>query len=128
MPYLVPLAPLATCAGRWGVFLGGDTWISPGGEIMKGITGEARRFAFALGCAIVFLVSFFACATAPRISKDELRAALGNHEVIVVDDRSNRDWTSSAYKIKGAIRVAPGEEETWAARYSKDKMIIFYCS
>jgi hypothetical protein len=94
---------------------------------MQRVTGETRRLAFALGCAIAFLVSSLACATAPRISKDELRAALGNPQVIVVDDRSGRDWTSSEYKIKSAIRVAPGEEETWAARYPKDKMIVFYC-
>jgi hypothetical protein len=95
---------------------------------MKRIMGQTRRLAFALACAIAFLVSSFACATAPRISEDELRAALGNREVVVVDDRSGRDWTSSAYKIKGAIRVAPGDEEAWAARYPKDKMIVFYCS
>jgi hypothetical protein len=95
---------------------------------MKRVRGETRRFTLALACAIALLASSFACATAPRISKDELRAALGNHEVIVVDDRSGRDWTSSAYKIKGAIRVAPGEEAAWAARYPKDKMIVFYCS
>jgi rhodanese-related sulfurtransferase len=77
---------------------------------------------------MAILVSSFACATAPRISKDELRAALGNPQVVVVDDRSGRDWTSSEYKIKGAIRVAPGEEETWAAQYPKDKMIVFYCT
>jgi rhodanese-related sulfurtransferase len=77
---------------------------------------------------MAILVSSFACATAPRISKDELRAALGNPQVVVVDDRSGRDWKSSEYKIKGAIRVAPGEEETWAAQYPKDKMIVFYCT
>jgi hypothetical protein len=95
---------------------------------MKRVAGETRRLAFTVGLAMALLVSAFACATAPRISKDELRGALGNPEVIVVDDRSGSDWTSSEYKIQGAIRVAPGEEEAWAARYPKDKMIVFYCS
>ena len=95
---------------------------------MKRVAGEILRLAFAVGFAIALLVSSFACATAPRISKDELRAALGNPELIIGDDRSGRDWTASEYKIKGAIRVAPGEEETWAARYPKDKMIVFYCA
>jgi len=99
-----------------------------GSEIMKRVAGETLRLAFAVGFAIALLVSSFACATAPRISKDELRAALGNPEVIIGDDRSDRDWTSSEYKIKGAIRVAPGEEEPGAARYPKDKMIVFYCA
>ena len=96
------------------------------GKTMKRLARETRRLAFTVGLAMALLVSSFACATTPRISKDELRAALGNPEVIVIDDRSGSDWTSSEYKIKGAIRVAPGEEETWAARYPKDKMIVFY--
>lgn len=95
---------------------------------MKRVVGKRLRLAFAMGFAIALLVSSFACATAPRISKDELRAALDNPDLIVVDDRSGRDWTSSEYKIKGALRVAPGEEEAWAARYPKDKMIVFYCA
>jgi len=95
---------------------------------MKRVAGETVRLAFAGGFAMALLLSSLACATAPRISKDELRAALGNPEVIVVDDRSDGDWTSSEYKIKGAIRVAPGEERALAARYPKDKMIVFYCS
>jgi hypothetical protein len=99
-----------------------------GGGIMKRVAGETVRLAFAAGVAMALLVSSFACATAPRITKDELRAALGNPEVIVADDRSDGDWTSSEYKINGAIRVAPGEEEAWAARYPKDTMIVFYCS
>jgi hypothetical protein len=95
---------------------------------MQRIVGERRRLAVAVGFAIALLVSSFACATAPRISKDELRAALANPDLVVVDDRSGRDWTSSEYKIKGAFRVAPGEEDAWAARYPKDKMIVFYCA
>ncbi len=99
-----------------------------GGEIMKRVAGETRSLAFTVGLAMALLVSSVACATTPRISKDELRAALGKPEVIVIDDRSGSDWTSSEYKIQGAVRVAPGEEESWATRYPKDKMIVFYCS
>jgi hypothetical protein len=95
---------------------------------MKRVAGETLRLAFAVGFAMALLVSSFACASAPRITKEELRAALDNPDVIVVDDRSGTDWTSSEHKIKGAIRVAPGEEEAWAARYPKDKMIVFYCA
>jgi len=95
---------------------------------MERVVRERLRLAVAVGFAVALLVSSFACATAPRITKDELSAALGNSGLIVVDDRSGRDWTSSEYKIKGAIRVAPGEEETWAARYPKDTFIVFYCA
>ena len=95
---------------------------------MKRRVGERLRLAFAVGFAIALLVSSFACATAPRITKEELKAVLENSKVIIADDRSAADWTSSEYMIKGALRVAPGEEETWAARYPKDEMIVFYCA
>jgi hypothetical protein len=95
---------------------------------MKRLVGEGFRLAFATGFAIALLVSSFACATAPRITKEELKAMLENPRVVIADDRSGSDWTASEYKIKGAIRVAPGEEETWAARYPKDEMIVFYCA
>ena len=95
---------------------------------MKRRVGERLRLAFAVGFAIALLVSSFACATAPRITKEELKAVLENSKVIIADDRNARDWTSSEYKIKGTIRVAPGKEEPWAARYPKDEMIVFYCA
>lgn len=95
---------------------------------MKILSVKTLRLAFVLWLAVALVSPSLASGAAPRITKEELRAAMDNPDVIVVDDRSGRDWTSSEYKIKGAIRVAPGEEETWAARYPKDKMIVFYCA
>ena len=95
---------------------------------MNILSVKTLRLAFVLWLAVALVAPSLASAAAPRITKEELRAAIDNPDVIVVDDRSGRDWTSSEYKIKGAIRVAPGEEETWAARYPKDKMIVFYCA
>jgi len=95
---------------------------------MKILLVKPLSLAFVLWLAVALVAPSPASAAAPRINKEELRAALDNPDVIVVDDRSGRDWTSSESKVKGAIRVAPGEEETWAARYPKDKMIVFYCA
>lgn len=95
---------------------------------MKILLVKPLNLAFVLWLAAAILAPSPASAAAPRITKEELKAAIDNPDVIVVDDRSGRDWTSSEYKVKGAIRVAPGEEETWAARYPKDKMIVCYCA
>ena len=43
-------------------------------------------------------------AEAPRMTKDELKAMLGNPDLIIIDVRLSADWAESDLKIKGAIR------------------------
>jgi rhodanese-related sulfurtransferase len=81
---------------------------------------------------ILFMVG--GCATlakstdAPRITKEELKAKLGNPNFIVVDVRFGADWTGSDLKIKGAVREDPGAVESWANKFPKDKTLVFYCA
>lgn len=63
-----------------------------------------------------------------RITKEELKSQLGSADVMVLDVRSGKDWTSSELKIQGAVREDPKEIETWHAKYAKDKKIIVYCA
>jgi rhodanese-related sulfurtransferase len=65
---------------------------------------------------------------APRITKEELKAKLGNPNFIVVDVRFGADWTGSDLKIKGAVREDPGAVESWANKFPKDKTLVFYCA
>ena len=67
-------------------------------------------------------------ADVPRMTVDELKAVLGNDNVIVLDVRSGRDWKSSEFKIKGAKRAHPGEINTWAGTFPKDKTLVLYCA
>jgi len=67
-------------------------------------------------------------ADVPRMSVDELKAVLGNDNVIVLDVRSGRDWKSSEFKIQGAKRAEPGKVNTWAGTYPKDKTLVLYCA
>ena len=67
-------------------------------------------------------------ADAPRITTDELKALLGNPDLILLDVRAGSDWTDSDSKIQGAIREEPNQVESWARKYSKDKIIVLYCS
>lgn len=64
----------------------------------------------------------------PRMTKDELKAKLGDPNFIVVDARLGADWTGSDLKIKGAVREDPGAVESWANKYPKDKTLVFYCA
>jgi predicted sulfurtransferase len=77
---------------------------------------------------VVVLTTFAKSADAPRMTKDELKAMLGNPDLIIIDVRYGRDWTDSDLKIKGAVREDPEAFDSWANKYSKDKTIVFYCA
>ena len=64
----------------------------------------------------------------PRIGLEELKAMLGNPDLIVVDVRAARDWETGDSKIKGSVREDPKRIDQWAPKYPKDKTIVFYCA
>jgi rhodanese-related sulfurtransferase len=65
---------------------------------------------------------------APKMTKDELKAMLGNPDLTIIDVRTSTDWTGSDMKITGAVREDPGEVNAWAGKYPKDKPIVLYCA
>ena len=62
-----------------------------------------------------------------RISKEQLQQKMVDNSVVVVDVRSGRDWKSSEFKIKGAIRQG-GDIVSWAKSYDKDTVFVLYCA
>jgi hypothetical protein len=86
-----------------------------------------------IGMIFIFLgVGIFAKSTmsadVPRMTRDELKALLGSTDLMILDVRHGSDWTSSDLKIKGALREEPNDIESWANKYSKDKILVLYCS
>jgi predicted sulfurtransferase len=67
-------------------------------------------------------------ADVPLMTKDELKAVLGDADLVILDARAGKDWKSSEFKIKGAIRAAPGEFDEWGSTYDKGKKIVLYCA
>ena len=67
-------------------------------------------------------------AEAARMDKDELKAKLGDPDVVIIDVRSHTDWLFSGDKIKGALRENYRDFEGWYANYPKDKTIVLYCA
>jgi hypothetical protein len=59
---------------------------------------------------------------------DELKAALGGVDLIVLDVRAEGDWRDSAQKIRGAVRESPGEVKAWASKYAKAGTLVLYCA
>ena len=80
---------------------------------------------FVLSCLLASEVS---AADVPKMSKEELKALVGNPDVFVIDVRTGTDWTSSQTKIKGAVREDPPKVSSWMEKYPKDKTLVFYCS
>jgi hypothetical protein len=63
---------------------------------------------------------------APMITKEQLRSMLGSPDVIVLDVLVQEQWEISDQKIPGALHENPGEVESWATKYPKDKTLVLY--
>lgn len=59
---------------------------------------------------LIFLLPFSGFGSEVKtIDKDGLKGLLSSGNVVVLDVRTGSDWSASDYKIKGAVRVEPGE-------------------
>jgi rhodanese-related sulfurtransferase len=76
---------------------------------------------------IGILATFAKAADVPRITTDELKAMLGNADLVILDVRAKKDWKDSDTKIQGAIREDPDSVKSWAGKYTKDKTFVLYC-
>jgi predicted sulfurtransferase len=64
-----------------------------------------------------------------RISKEEVKAMMGNPDVVILDVRESQSWKDAKWKIQGAVREDPEKDvKSWAEKYPKDKTLILYCS
>lgn len=91
-----------------------------------------KRFKFfAVISFLVLAASLSASAIAqdaPKITKDELKAMMGNDDLVIIDLRQKAHWERSDSKIKGAVREDPGNIASWADKYEKDKTYVLYCA
>lgn len=62
------------------------------------------------------------------IDKDELKAMLGSPDLVIIDVRTGKDWSSSEFKITGAKRLDNGSVASAAKDIPKDKTIVLYCA
>ena len=62
------------------------------------------------------------------IDKDALNAMLSEPDLVILDVRTGKDWSSSEFKVKSAVRAPASEYADWSASYSKDKTFVLYCA
>ena len=78
--------------------------------------------------AVSFLAAPAIAQEVKRMSIEELKAMLGNPDLMVIDVRAAGDWDASNIKIKGSVREDPQKADTWMSKYPKDKILVFYCA
>ena len=91
---------------------------------------EGRFMKVFIVALSVAMLGVFAAATiaseVTRISVEELKAMLGNPDVIILDVDREGNWEDRDRKILGAVRENPKEIESWSHKYPKDKTLVLY--
>lgn len=62
------------------------------------------------------------------MTKEELKAGMDDEGLVNLDVCRGKDWTSSEFKIKGALHADPGKYDDWSGRYAKSQKIVLYCA
>lgn len=85
-----------------------------------------KVFSLLVMLAVLAATPLFA-ASVPTMDKEELKSMLGSEDLVILDVRKGRDWSTSEFKIKDALRV-DGGDLTVAASYQKDSTFVLYCA
>ena len=80
----------------------------------------------AMGCAASGKTSV--TGEAPRMTKEQLKAKLGDPALAILDVRAGRDWNAGVEKIPGALREDPMAYDQWATKYPKEETLVLYCA
>jgi rhodanese-related sulfurtransferase len=62
----------------------------------------------------------------PRITKEQFRSILGSRDVVIIDVRTQNQWSYSDRKIPGAVYENPNDVGSWAHKYPKGKTLVLY--
>ena len=87
-----------------------------------------KAFVMALVVALLGFTAPVLAGGIPTIDKDGLKGMLGSDDLIVIDVRAGRDWSSSEFMIQGASREKPSDVGKWAGNYDKGKTVVLYCA
>lgn len=85
------------------------------------------RSLLVLILGVTFMVTPLFAASVSIMTKEELKSKLGHEDVVVLDARSGRDWSTSEFKIKGAVRL-DGQDFSPLENFSKEQTFVLYCS
>lgn len=84
--------------------------------------------------ALIFIMIFLSGATSvwagpvKTMDKEELKAMLDSPDLVLLDVRRGRDWSSSEFMITGAQRLEGDDIASAVSTLPKDKTIVLYCA
>ena len=82
-----------------------------------------------IALTIGLLTTFGLCTDISMMTKDELKAMLGNPNLVILDLRINSDYSTSDLKIKGAVRPNMGAPlYDTLFKYTEGKTLVLYCA
>lgn len=87
-----------------------------------------KTLGLLFACLLLSATSLLAAADVQLMSAEELKEHLAAENISVLDARSERGWSNSAFKIPGAVRATGDNFEKWSAVLPKDKTLVLYCS
>ncbi len=87
-----------------------------------------KKLTILLPILILFFVTSAMAMDIAKITKTQLKEELGSKDLVILDVRAGNKWTSSKYKIEGAVRVSPKHLNTWINKYDKEKKYVLYCT
>ena len=74
------------------------------------------------------LVPALAASDVALMTTEELKGMIDDENILVLDVRAGKDWKSSEFKIKGAVRADPGKLSAWGKTHDKEKKLVLYCA
>jgi rhodanese-related sulfurtransferase len=87
-----------------------------------------RQLILLFSLLLAGAIAYPAAADVPLITKEELKPLVDDPNIIILDVRRGKDWSSSEFKIKGAVHADPNDYKNWAGVYPKEKKIVLYCA
>ena len=78
--------------------------------------------------AVLLLAPYAGADAVSVVTKETVKEWMDQGPVTILDARQGRDWTSSEFKIEGAVRTAPGDLAAWKGNFSKDQKLVIYCA
>ena len=77
--------------------------------------------------AITLYITGAVAATVGIMDKETLIKQLDADNLVILDARQGRDWTASAFKIKGAVRF-DGRDFSVVDTYPPETTMVLYCA
>lgn len=76
---------------------------------------------------VLLLTTPLFAGSVDKMDKDQLKVLLDSENLVILDVRTGRDWSTSEFKIPNAVRIQ-GKDLSIVSKYSKDQTIVLYCA